>query len=73
MPRGSLAGLSVAVPTPPAPSSLFSLTRAWLPRVAALMWLQAGIYSDAPRPSWSRWALFHLPFQVRVRVRVGLG
>mmetsp|Transcript_2102 Transcript_2102/g.5482 ORF Transcript_2102/g.5482 Transcript_2102/m.5482 type:complete len:328 (+) Transcript_2102:29-1012(+) len=30
----------------------------------ALMWLQAGIYSDAPRPSWSRWALFHLPFQL---------
>ena len=41
-----------------------SLTHIWLLRVAALMWLQAGIYSDAPRPSWSRWALFHLPFQL---------
>lgn len=30
----------------------------------ALLWLQAGIFSDAPRPSWSRWALFHLPFQL---------
>jgi len=30
----------------------------------ALMWLQAGIFSDAPRPSWGRWALFHFPFQL---------
>ena len=28
------------------------------------MWLQAGIFSDAPRPSWGRWALFHFPFQL---------
>lgn len=30
----------------------------------ALLWLQAGIFSDAPRPSWRRWAFFHLPFQL---------
>ena len=65
----SPASLSLASPSPPAPStpprSLCPLTHTWLLRVAALMWLQAGIYSDAPRPSWSRWALFHLPFQAR--------
>ena len=58
------------MPRPPSPASPLprlapcSLTHVWLLRVAALMWLQAGIYSDAPRPSWNRWALFHLPFQL---------
>ena len=49
---------------PPCSHAGHPLSHAWLLRVAALLWLQAGIFSDAPRPSWSRWALFHLPFQL---------
>jgi len=44
-------------------ASLVIMVALWV-SLYVLLWLQAGLLSDEPRPSWRRWALFHLPFQL---------